>query len=306
MFSKIEYLNLLFKLLSMERIILNNHINEDFSIEEKKEILIITLLYEFCKNNKCQMSFELLCYNLFEKGYISNKIYSSKPSNLNNNFTDLVNLNKNLISVLNNSSKSFSKISYLSRFKSQFNNIELIGTGGFGTVYKVNNIIDEVNYAVKITNMNDMIQESYKILQEVRILSKLKHKNIITYHSSWIGFDDISVIETDTQSFLKLYIQMELCDQNLEEKINSRSVINNEENKIIIYQLCDGLDFLHKNNIIHRDIKPKNIFIKNKNLIKIGDFGLSRKTHKQDSNVIIKSEDLYYTSNIGSCIYSAP
>ena len=64
-----------------------------------------------------------------------------------------------------------------------------------------------------------MIQEYYLILREVRILSKLKHQNVIGYYSSWIGVDDINESEEEFEdsesSFLKLYIQMELCNSTL-------------------------------------------------------------------------------------------
>ena len=45
----------------------------------------------------------------------------------------------------------------------------------------------------------------------------------------------------------------------------------------MIYQIINGLAEVHKNNIIHRDVKPDNIFLMKDGIVKIGDFSLSRK-----------------------------
>ena len=284
------------------------------TLEEKKDILLITLLYDFCNNNKCQKSFEYFCFKLYQSGYISKNTFTVNPDNFENNLISISTLyntkiEENSKSILKNPNKFLesllSNISSFSRFKSQFTTINHLGSGGFGDVYKVKNTIDENDYAIKILNMEHLIHESYLILREVRILSKLKHNNIIGYYSSWIGVDEIDNYQ-ENNSFLKLYIQMELCDSNLSQYIDDRTEINKEGNYIFINQICDGLEYIHNKNIIHRDIKPKNIFIKNNQELKIGDFGLSRKKIEGTMQTLISSKDLKYTSDIGSLLYSAP
>ena len=282
--------------------------DNSFSIEEKKEILILNLLYDFCKNNNYNKSFEYLSYHLYVNGYISNKILSSNSLCSNEDLYNvyLKDSNIDILSVISNTGKSNLKLSTLSRFKSQFNNISIIGSGGFGDVYKVKNMIDESNYAVKVLNMNDIISEYYVILREVRILSKLKHNNIIGYFSSWIGVDDIKEEDMDeNNSFLKLYIQMELCESTLFNYLETRQEICYKNNIHFINNISDGLIYIHSMDIVHRDIKPKNIFMLN-NCLKIGDFGLSRKLIKNNKSVILKDNKNVYTSNIGSLFYSAP
>ena len=73
-----------------------------------------------------------------------------------------------------------------------------------------------------------------------------------------------------------------------------RKYIEEFTNINFIDQICDGLEYIHTNNIVHRDIKPKNIFI-SKNIIKIGDFGLSRKIIKND-RVLVSNVNNVYTS----------
>ena len=87
------------------------------------------------------------------------------------------------------------------------------------------------------------------------------------------------------------FILMEYCDGlTLENYIKEHSSKSIERKTIYTYikQILKGLKKLHKNGIIHRDIKPGNIFIKNEQ-IKIGDFGLATKFQK---NTILQTKDL--------------
>ena len=70
-------------------------------------------------------------------------------------------------------------------YKNIFQEIEMIGRGGGGTVYKVMNKIDECLYAVKIINLKGK-KQSYinQIMKEVLVLSKLQHQNIVRYHNA--------------------------------------------------------------------------------------------------------------------------
>ena len=70
---------------------------------------------------------------------------------------------------------------------------------------------------------------------------------------------------------------MEYICGDLLNYIRKRSKISEQTAKIIFKQLMEGLDYIHKNNIVHRDIKLDNILIDLTNTIKICDFGVSRR-----------------------------
>lgn len=72
------------------------------------------------------------------------------------------------------------------RYLAEFEEIELIGEGGFGKVYKVKHKLDGNIYAIKkaIVNYEDL--NDRKILKEVSLLSKLNHPNIVRYYQSWL------------------------------------------------------------------------------------------------------------------------
>lgn len=92
----------------------------------------------------------------------------------------------------NNFSSEFANLYFcnLSRYKSDFEEIEKLASGGFGSVYKVKNIIDQNLYAVKkiyFKNTNPSFCE--KVIRETELFSSLDHENIVNYNSSWIEID---------------------------------------------------------------------------------------------------------------------
>ena len=181
------------------------------------------------------------------------------------------------------------------RYKTEYKQLSLIGYGGFGQVYTVQNILDNNSYAIKkIILSSKNLVEIKLVLTEIDILSKLQHQNIVRYYNSWIEpiFDDLDILDMeetylssnsysneidniDINPDYSFYIQMELCSNgNLGDWLTNRSIIDITTNINISTQIIDGLYYLHQLNIIHRDLKPTNIFLCN-NTIKIGDFGLA-------------------------------
>ena len=168
----------------------------------------------------------------------------------------------------------------------QYEQLEEINKGGFGTVYKV--LCKKNN---KIYAMKKIYPIREDIKNEVFILSNISNQYIIKYYNSFIKDE-------------KLCIIMEYCDNSdLREFINEHKSNNNQliDQTVIIsiiFQICLGLKEIHDNNIIHRDLKPENIFINKDYKIKIGDFGISKQ--------LTTSNEYTYTSNKGTINYMAP
>ncbi len=79
-------------------------------------------------------------------------------------------------------------------------------------------------------------------------------------------------------------IQMEYCSgRTLKEYIRSSTSINRESKLQLFKQLISGLKHIHQMGMIHRDVKPANIFLNEDGVLKIGDFGLAR-TQIRDEN----------------------
>jgi serine/threonine-protein kinase ULK/ATG1 len=115
---------------------------------------------------------------------------------------------------------------------------------------------------IKLNKLPIKIQNRIKI--EVDILSKLSHPNIIKLYESFYHNGILYIVLEKCKSELHTILKNDYCDLSLETK-----------NKWII-QLLSGLLYLHKNNIIHRDIKSQNILVSDDDNIKIIDFGFSK------------------------------
>eukprot|EP00656_Telonema_subtile_P055448 TRINITY_DN8583_c0_g1_i3.p1 TRINITY_DN8583_c0_g1~~TRINITY_DN8583_c0_g1_i3.p1 ORF type:complete len:1177 (-),score=281.26 TRINITY_DN8583_c0_g1_i3:79-3609(-) len=299
-----------------------------------------------------------------------------------------------------------------SRYAQEYEQLELLGKGSFGSVHRVRNRVDENEYAVKKVSIpHDKIEN---VLDEVRIISRLDHPNVIRFYTSWIedvdeasddlnGFsllddsrtmddsepspsgrasstwcwsgngyargggvnecsswgaplhEDVVLFEVEGGAMARsptlaprmsgdlvftddlgsssggatkrrhtlelerfvdeissglyleppsdtgsqessgessnqtpskvLYISMQLCqNETLYDWLRVRNaggaLVDRQECVSKFGQMVAGLQYVHSQNLIHRDLKPANIFISQSNVIKLGDFGLSRQLPK--------------------------
>ena len=173
-----------------------------------------------------------------------------------------------------------------------------LGKGGFGKVFKIK---DDNNryFAVKEINIKQLSEEEKnKRRKEISILeniSKFNNEYIVKLYDSF---------EDEKNGYLR--IKMEFGgDSNLKKFIEKYKNVNKymDEQDIsnIIMQICYGLKEIHASEIIHRDLSPDNIFIDDKNNIKIGDFGISIEFNENETNNDITKDEL-----AGKTKYMAP
>ena len=146
--------------------------------------------------------------------------------------------------------------------------IEIIGQGMYGRVYKALNKIENKYYAIKCLNFKDITEKERKNIEmEVNLLKELKHPNIVLYKDSFLDKEN------------NLNIVTTFCEGgDMYQKIFKEKNKYFDENKIInwLIQLLLGLSYIHDKQIVHRDIKTKNIFIQNEHTLRIGDFGIAK------------------------------
>ncbi|XP_054582292.1 wee1-like protein kinase 2 [Eptesicus fuscus] len=139
-----------------------------------------------------------------------------------------------------------------SRYEKEFMELEIIGVGEFGTVYKCVKRLDGCVYAIKrSTNSFAEVYNENLILHEVYAHAVLgHHPHVVRYYSSWVEDDH-------------MIIQNEYCNGgSLEDAIeDARSGFEEPVLKDILLQVSLGLKYIHNAGMVHLDIKPSNIFI---------------------------------------------
>lgn len=149
-----------------------------------------------------------------------------------------------------------------SYFEQMFTNIQAIGSGDFGTVWSALWRYDHKYYAIKRSKTKPHGKnERERRLQEVAKHENLpKHPNLVEFIQAW-------------EEKSHLYIQMELCECTLAEYIERNPQPSEATIWSFLVDLLMAVAHLHDHNLIHLDIKPENIFIKD-GICKLGDFGL--------------------------------
>ena len=134
-------------------------------------------------------------------------------------------------------------------------------------------------YEISSFNENtSLVQKENKIYVKKRIPKELTYiyKILITTHHNNIS-DIIEIFEYED---ISIVIEEYINGETLSALLSEQGSLNETDTKKIIGQICDGLLFLHKHNIIHRDINPNNIMITKEHTVKIIDFDISRSFKK--------------------------
>ena len=165
----------------------------------------------------------------------------------------------------------------------------VLGKGVFGSVLIVKRKEDKEIYAMKRVKIGGLTKKELEnSFNEVRLLASLNHKNVIGYREAFYD-----------QKSKTLNIVMEYADDgDLSTKIKQaiKKQVFFEESKIwsTLIQILEGLKYLHKSDIIHRDLKSANIFLTKKGGVKIGDLNVSKIIGK--SMAITQTGTPYYAS----------
>jgi wee1-like protein kinase len=173
----------------------------------------------------------------------------------------------------------------VSRFDNDFEIIGEIGRGSFGMVYKVTSRVDGCPYAVKMaknaakgrTERDRMLKEVFA-LAALSDLSETGSFHIVRYHQAWMEES-------------RLYIQTELCTSTLHwEMLHSQELKTEQRRYKVLREVLLALELIHRNGMVHLDIKPENIFFKGDHF-KLGDFGLVHKVSILSNSSVSLSQD---------------
>ncbi|XP_051254535.1 mitogen-activated protein kinase kinase kinase kinase 5 [Dicentrarchus labrax] len=137
-----------------------------------------------------------------------------------------------------------------------------VGGGTYGEVYKARNKQNGELAAIKVIKMEP--EDDFSIIQqEIVIVKSCKHPNIVAYYGSYIRAN-------------KLWICMEFCGGgSLQDVYHVTGPLSEPQIAYICREMLQGLDYLHAQKKIHRDIKGANILLNDQGEVKLADFGIS-------------------------------
>lgn len=154
-----------------------------------------------------------------------------------------------------------------------YEKLELLGKGGFACVYHARCLRTGYQVAIKEIDIWTMKKQNMidRVRQEVKIHSQLKHPSILELYTF---FEDCQHV----------YLVLELCHNGelLQYLKRSGNKLSEIEARYIIRQVVEGLLYLHKHNIVHRDMTLTNLLLTKDMRVKIADFGLATQLNSKD------------------------
>jgi len=150
-----------------------------------------------------------------------------------------------------------------------FRVVRLLGRGGMGTVYLAEHPVIGSRVAIKFLHesMATSPELVARFYDEARAVNRIGHENIV-------GIFDLSMLPPN-----RYYIVMEYLDGEALSSLLRQGAVSLDEGLAILGQLCDALHCAHERGVVHRDLKPDNVFVLRRRgaaFVKLLDFGIAK------------------------------
>ena len=166
--------------------------------------------------------------------------------------------------------------------------LEKVGKGGMGVLYRGFDPVLDREVAIKLMLADfsdDAEQMRPRFYREARAAAKLNHRNIVT------------IFEFAEESNTPYIVMEFLRGTPLGSRMGSQPPLSLDDKLNIVAQLCEGLSYAHEQGVVHRDVKPDNVFILEDGSVKLLDFGIAKLT----SSNLTRQGDV-----LGSASYMSP
>ncbi len=167
-----------------------------------------------------------------------------------------------------------------------------LGAGGMSTVYLGEHVLMQRRVAIKVLPKNRVTDTSYlaRFHREARAAASLDHPNIVRAYD----------VDNDGDTH---YLVMEFVDgRDLQQTVKRSGRMDYAMAADYIRQAAEGLGHAHSNGLIHRDVKPANLLVDQKNVVKVLDLGLARFTDEDRASLTVQ----YDENVLGTADYLAP
>jgi eukaryotic-like serine/threonine-protein kinase len=147
--------------------------------------------------------------------------------------------------------------------------VDALGTGGMGTVYRAFDPTLERIIALKLLNLEALEVSLEEIAErfrnEARAVARMTHPAIV------------AIYDYDDQDPVGPYIAMEYVNGcALDEYVKQRAEPHLQDAISAMQQVLAGLDYAHRRDVVHRDVKPSNLLVTRTGMVKITDFGIAK------------------------------
>jgi serine/threonine protein kinase len=140
--------------------------------------------------------------------------------------------------------------------------LQTIGSGGFGTVYLAEDTWIDKKVALKVPHKQNL--DFGELLREPRLLASLNHPNIVT------------ILTAEKQENVFFIVMEFVPGETLEAVIVRDGALDLSRALDYTCQICNAVEHAHRQNVLHRDLRPSNVLVTDRGLLKVADFGTSR------------------------------
>jgi serine/threonine-protein kinase len=140
--------------------------------------------------------------------------------------------------------------------------LSTLGSGGFGTVYLAEDTWIDKKVALKVPHKQGV--DFGELLREPRLLASLNHPNIVT------------ILTAEKQENVFFIVMEFVPGETLETIIAREGALDVSRALDYTCQICNAVDHAHKQGVIHRDLRPSNVLVAERGMLKVADFGTSR------------------------------